>query len=79
MSANSTQSGSQASVNNNDWSNGLVLHGSDKAKSEDVRGIGKVVGLNFKGDKNNTFDVLSGVGRKNKEGDGREVLAECLE
>jgi len=35
-----------------------------------VREVGKVVGLNFKGDKNNKFDVLSGVSRKNKEGDG---------
>jgi len=70
---NSTQSGSQASVNNNDWSNWLVVHGSDRVKSDDVRGIGKMVGLNFKGDKNNMFDVLSGAGRKNKEGEGRGV------
>ena len=73
MSANSTQSGSQTSVNKNDWSNWLVVHGNDRVKSDDVRGIGKMVGLNFKGDKNNRFDVLSGVGRKNKEGDGSGV------
>ena len=66
----SSLNGSQAFVNN-DWMNWLVLHGSDKAMSEDVRGIGKVVGLNFKRDKNNMFDMLSGVGRKNKEGDGK--------
>jgi len=42
-----------------------VLHGSDKLKSNDVRGIGTTVGLKFKRDKNNMFDVLSGVGRKN--------------
>jgi len=73
MSTNSSLSGSQASVNNNDWPNWLVVHGNDRVQSDDVRGIGKTVGLNFKGDKNNMFDVLSGVGRKNKEGDGREV------
>jgi hypothetical protein len=39
--------------------------------SDDVRGLGESVGLKFKGDKNNRFDVLSGVGRKNKEGDGK--------
>jgi hypothetical protein len=39
--------------------------------SEDVRGIGKVVGLNFQGDKNKMFIVLSGVGRKNPEGGGK--------
>jgi len=50
----------------------LVLHGSDKAKADDVRGIGRMVGLNFKGDKNNKFDVLSREGRKNAEGGGIE-------
>jgi len=67
----SSQSGSQASVNN-DWTNWLVLHGSDKAKADDVRGIGKMVGLNFKRDKNNRFDVLFREGRKNAEGGGIE-------
>jgi len=52
--------------------NWLVLHGSDKALSNDIRGIGKLVSLNFKGDKNNKFDVLSGVGRKKSEGGGKE-------
>lgn len=68
---NSSQSGSQASINN-DWKNWLVLHGSDQAKSDDVRGFGKIVGLKFKGDKNNMFDVLSWVGRKNSEGGRKE-------
>jgi hypothetical protein len=65
----SSQTGSQASVNN-DWTHWLVLHGSDKVRSDDVRGFGEKVGLNFKGDKNNMFNVLSGVGRKYSEGGG---------
>jgi len=65
----SSVNGSQSSVNN-DWTNWLVLHGCGKALSDDVRGMGKVVGLKFKGDTNNMFDVLLGAGRKNKEGDG---------
>jgi hypothetical protein len=69
LSDNSSVNGSQSSVNN-DWTNWLVLHGSSKVMSEDVRDLGKVVGLNFKGDNNNRFDVLSGVGRKKKEGEG---------
>lgn len=73
FSDKSPQSGSQASVNNNDWSNWLVVHGNDKVKADDVRGIGKTVGLNFEGNKNNMFDVLSRVGRNYKEGDGRGV------
>lgn len=62
---------SQSSVNN-DWSNWLVLHGNSKALSDDVRGMGKLVRVNFQGDNQNRFDVLSGAGRKNKEGDGGE-------
>jgi len=65
----SSQTGSQALVNN-DWTNWLVLHGSDKAMLEYVRGIGNKVGLDFKGGKNNSFDVLSGVGRKKTKGGG---------
>ena len=47
-----------------------MLHGNDTVRSEDVRLIGRNVGLNFTGDQNNMFDVLSGVGRNNREGDG---------
>jgi len=49
----------------------LVLHGNKKVLSEDVCEIGKSLGIKFSGDKNNMFDVLSGVGRKNSEGGGR--------
>lgn len=68
---NPSLSDSQASVNN-DWSNWLLLHGGEKVKNDDVRGIGSTLGLKFKGDKNNKFDVLSGVGRKNPEEGGKE-------
>ena len=60
---------SQSSVNN-EWQNWLVLHGNTKVRPKDVCDIGKVVGLKFTGDKNNMFDVLSGVGRKNNGGSG---------
>lgn len=62
---------SQTSVSN-DWKNWLAMHGSGEVLSADVRELGKVVGLKFQGDKNNSFDVLSGAGRKNKEGVGKE-------
>jgi len=68
----SSNATSQSSVNN-DWTNWLVLHGNDKVLSEDVCEIGRIVGLNFSGDKHNMFDVLSGVGRKNREGGGGGV------
>jgi len=64
----STHCNSQTSVNN-DWTNWLVLHGNKKVVDEDVRGIGKVVGLKFNGDKNNMFNV--GWGEKIKREVGR--------
>jgi len=63
---------SQSSVNN-DWQSWLVLHGKENKLSQDVCEIGKVVGLKFAGDKNNMFDVLSGIGRKNNGGSGNDV------
>jgi len=50
-----------------------VLHGNDKVMTEDVCEIGRTGGLNFSGDRNNMFDVLSSVGRKNREGGGNGV------
>ena len=66
----SSQGDSIPSVNN-DWANWLVLHGNSKVVSDDVCDIGKMVGLQFKGDKNNRFDALSGAGRKHSESGGR--------
>jgi len=68
----SSKSTSQTSENK-EWNNWLVLHGNDKVTSEDVCEIGRTVGLKFNGDKNNMFDVLSGVGRKPREGGGEGV------
>ena len=68
----SSKSTSQSSVNK-DWNNWLVLHGNDKVTSDDVCDIGRTIGLNFNGDKNNPFDVLSGEGRKSRVGGGDGV------
>jgi len=67
----STTVDSQSSVNN-DWENWLVLHGNGKKKAEDVCEIGKIVGLKFKGDKNNMFDVLAAKDRKHHGGGGED-------
>jgi len=55
---------------NNDWKHWLVLHGNEKVVTEDVCDIGTAVGLKFKRDKNNMFDVLSRTGKKNNGGGG---------
>jgi len=70
--SSSPNSASQTSVNT-DWNNWLVLHGNDKVRSDDVSEIGRSIGLNFNGDKNNKFDVLSGVGRQTRVSGGVDV------
>ena len=64
--AASSNCNSQTSVNN-DWNNWLVLHGNENVRSEDVRDIGRTIGLNFTGENNNMFQVLAGTSRKNRE------------
>jgi hypothetical protein len=49
---------------NKDWENWVVLHGKRDAVEEDVREIGKTLGVKFKGDKNNSFNLLTREGRK---------------
>jgi len=49
---------SNASVNK-DWENWVAVHGKKEAVVEDVRVIGKTLGVNFNGDKNNKFNLLS--------------------
>jgi hypothetical protein len=45
----SNESFSSVSVNN-DWQNWVVLRGSEKATTEDVEGIGKVIEVSFPGE-----------------------------
>jgi len=53
----SNKSFSSTSVN--DWTNWVVLRGSEKAVAVDVEGIGKEIGVSFPGDITNMFNVLS--------------------
>jgi hypothetical protein len=59
----SVHSDSHISVNN-EWSNWLALHRNNKVVDEDIRGIGKVIELNFEGVNHNMFEVFSRGGRK---------------
>ena len=58
---------SSSSSVNNDWKNWVVLHGNEDVKVEDVRGMGKAIGVNFKGDSHNKFSVLSKVGKEKRK------------
>lgn len=56
----SERASSSSSVNN-DWKNWVVLKGNEEVEVEDVRGLGKAIGVNFKGESHNMFSVLSRV------------------
>ncbi|KAK2444862.1 heterogeneous nuclear ribonucleoprotein A0 [Trifolium repens] len=55
---------------NNDWMNWVAVHGNDQMAVDDVRGIGQTIGVTFKGDNDNMFNVLSRAGRGIKENSG---------
>jgi hypothetical protein len=53
-------------TNTNDWKNWVVVHGNNQMVVDDVWGIGKTIGLMFRGDKENMFNVLSRAGEGKK-------------
>lgn len=48
----------------NDWKNWVLAHGKEAEVAKDVKEIGKVIGVKFRGDSNNSFNLLSRAGRK---------------
>ncbi|PNX71513.1 putative sulfate transporter, partial [Trifolium pratense] len=60
------ESSSSASVNN-DWKNWVAMQGTEQMAVDDVWGIGKAIGVKFKGDNVNMFRVLSRAGKGKKE------------
>ncbi|PNX64747.1 putative sulfate transporter, partial [Trifolium pratense] len=62
----SVESSSSSSVNN-DWQNWVAMQGSEQMAVEDVWGIGKAIGVKFKGDNVNMFRVLSRANKGKKE------------
>ena len=61
-SLSNSSNNSNSSVNK-DWENWVVLHGKKEVVAEDVKD-GKTLGVNFKGDENNSFNLLSKEGKK---------------
>lgn len=55
--SSSNESSSLASVNN-DWFNWVVFHGSKEVAVEDIWGIGKAIGITFKGENHNMFQCF---------------------
>jgi len=63
LSSSETSKNSTTSVNN-DWVNWVAVHEKSNGAKEDVIELGKVLGVKFKGDPNNSFNLLSREGRK---------------
>jgi len=66
---------SNSSVNK-EWENWVIMHENKEVAKVDVTKIGRVIGLNFNGDTNNSFNLLSKERRKGwravvgREGEG---------
>ena len=62
-SLSNSSNNSNSSVNK-DWEDWVVLHGKKEVVEDDVKVIGKTLGVNFKGDNNNSFNLLSKEGKR---------------
>ena len=54
----SNEASSSTSVNN-DWKNWVTLNGFEKVVEDDIRGIGRVIGVSFNNETHNKFTVMS--------------------
>ncbi|PNX95462.1 putative sulfate transporter, partial [Trifolium pratense] len=73
--ASSGDSSSSGSISN-DWKNWVAVHGNDQLAVDDVWGIGKAIGIKFKGDNVNMFNILSRAGKGKKEYSSRGSVGE---
>jgi len=74
---NSTSDSSKnsSSLVNKDWENWVLLHGKAEVVAYDVRDIGKEVGVKYKCDTNNNFNLLTREGRMEwRAAGGSEVV-----
>ncbi|XP_045791437.1 uncharacterized protein LOC123886142 [Trifolium pratense] len=60
---------------NNDWTNWVAVHGNDQMAVDDVWGIGKAIGVKFKGDNVNMFNILSRVSKGKRAVSGMKAEA----
>ncbi|PNX89689.1 hypothetical protein L195_g045811, partial [Trifolium pratense] len=63
---------SSASVNN-DWENWVVMQDNNYMVVDDVWDIGKAIGVKFKGNSSNMFNVLSRARKSNQAGGGSKT------
>ena len=62
--SNSDSSNNSSSSVNKDWENWIAVHGKATEVAADVRNIGKAIGVKYKCDTTNSFNLLTREGRK---------------
>ncbi|GAU17883.1 hypothetical protein TSUD_330090 [Trifolium subterraneum] len=72
----SDKSTSSASVNN-DWQHWVVLQGNAQVAEDDVRKVGKAIGITVDGDNGNMFSVLARASKGNKSASGQTQGGGC--
>ncbi|PNX78571.1 hypothetical protein L195_g034549 [Trifolium pratense] len=76
MSCLGSSGGSNSSGSvNNDWTNWVAVHGNDQLAVDDVWGIGKAIGVKFKGDNANMFNILSRASKGKRVASGMMTKA----
>jgi len=70
-----TLSDTSTSSVNKEWENWMCLQGNDKATFEDVRGIGDLIGVKYKGNSSNNFNVLTKEGRRTLRAEVGRILS----
>jgi len=82
-SSKSSTSESSKNLNssvNKDYEHWVVMHGNKEAVKADVKDLGKVIEVSYKGDPNNNFNLLSKEGRRGWGAlGGSEVEGEAVE
>ena len=63
ISTSQSSKHSNSSVNK-DWENWVVMHEKLEVVKADVKKIGRAIGVSFKGDPNNSFNLLTKEGRR---------------
>jgi hypothetical protein len=70
-----TISNTSISSVNKDWEHWVSLQGGNQATVEDVSGIGGLIGVNYKGDNMNKFNILSKEGRRELQAEVGRILS----
>jgi len=60
---------------NKDWEHWVTLQGGVEAAMNDVHGIGSLIGVKYKGDAQNSFNVLPKEGRRDLEAAVGRILS----